>query len=382
MKDYHRILADVIGYSRARNYVGWDKHDGMSSRVRTVLPIETKWLNLVFQESIKRAPVNVRPLLRVEQRPSPKGLSLFLLSTLNAYEITGQQQYLTEAETLAERVVSHSLEECNGFCLYHNHELQGLSRKTPIRTPNIVSTSYGVKALLRTGDFGLEDSYPQLARSAVDYIESELHLQQSEDELKVSYKPTDCVEQYTLNANALAARLYLDLYTHFETDRYREPAERLLSYVARCQEDVGGWKYTDPPSASHLSMDNYHNGFIIESFLRYQEIVDSNTFSDTIERALAFYRTELYESNGAPNWDETNSFPRDIHAAAQGIIVFTHAGEYEFAETILDWTRRNLYAGDGRFYYQKRRYYTKRFTLMRWCEAWMAYALSEFLRHS
>jgi len=31
------------------------------------------------------------------------------------------------------------------------------------------------------------------------------------------------------------------------------------------------------------------------------------------------------------------------------------------------------------FYYQKNKFYTKRFTLMRWCQAWMAYAMSEYL---
>ena len=72
-------------------------------------------------------------------------------------------------------------------------------------------------------------------------------------------------------------------------------------------------------------------------------------------------------------------YPRDIHAAAQGILVFTYAGEIERARRIVGWTLTNLHVGDGSFYYRKYRYHTRRVVLMRWCQAWMAYATTEFL---
>jgi len=121
-------------------------------------------------------------------------------------------------------------------------------------------------------------------------------------------------------------------------------------------------------------MDSHHNGFILESFLRHRDVTGSDRYAETLERGMAFYRETLFEESGAPNWDESSSYPRDIHAAAQGIVLFSAAGETRFASRIIDWTLSELYAGDGRFYYQKRRFYTKRFTLMRWCQAWMAFA--------
>jgi hypothetical protein len=47
---------------------------------------------------------------------------------------------------------------------------------------------------------------------------------------------------------------------------------------------------------------------------------------------------------------------------------------------VLRWTVRNLGAGDGRFYFRKHRFHTKRTVLMRWCQAWMAFAVAEYLR--
>ncbi|WP_244166301.1 prenyltransferase/squalene oxidase repeat-containing protein [Halorubrum ezzemoulense] len=377
MTSVKTILKETLEYSSRRNYVGWDKHDGMSSRIRRKLPFKHKLTNLAFQETIKRAPVNLRPILLIEQQPNPKGLSLFTMANLNAYIEFSSERYLSEAQTLCERILSHDVDGVDGFCLSHQHTLQDLSDTKSPGTPNIVSTSYGVKALLQASN--IDDKYAVVAHRSADFVKSEL-LTTDQDQYRISYTPTK-EDSYTLNANALAARLFIDLYDQFCEDEYRVIAEGILNYVKDQQEEVGGWKYTDPPSASHLGMDNYHNGFIIESFLRYQEVTNENIFKETIQDGVNFYRNVLYNKDGSPCWDESSTYPHDIHAAAQGIVTFTHAGDIEFARTIIDWTIKNLYAGDGQFYYQTSKFYTKKYTLMRWCQAWMAYALSTFLRY-
>ena len=56
------------------------------------------------------------------------------------------------------------------------------------------------------------------------------------------------------------------------------------------------------------------------------------------------------------------------------------------AQQIASWAERNLYLSDEhRFMYQQGRFRTKSFTLMRWCQAWMARAytlLGETLRRA
>jgi len=372
------ILVDALSYARDRNYIGYDKHDGMSSRIRSEIPFDNRWVNLVFQEGSKRAPVNVRPMLLVEQRPNPKGLSLFSMANYTAYRLSDEDRYHTEAIETVNRVISYDNDEYAGFGIGHTHQLQGFKTRKETNVPGIVQTSYAVKALLRLS--AEDNSYREIATGGACFVREELDPNRTSAGVRVKYNPTDKPESYTLNANAVAARMFIDLYERLGDDEYAELATEILSYVAENQNKHGGWEYKDPPSASHLGMDNYHNGFIIESFLRYQEVVDPDAFTKTVNDALDFYRTVLYDDNGAPCWDEESKYPRDIHAAAQGIVTFTHAGDLEFARRIIDWTIENLYAGDGQFYYQKRRWYTKRFTLMRWCQAWMTYAISEHLR--
>ncbi|MFC7021033.1 MULTISPECIES: antibiotic ABC transporter permease [Haloarcula] len=372
-----QVMLDTLAYARERDYTGWDYFDGMSSRVLEGLPADNKWVNIAVQESIKRAPVNVRPLLLVEQRQNFKGTALFAMANETAYALTSGERYREESRALVDWLVDNKADGYAGFCGGHTHEMQQLDERRPANTPNVVPTSYGVKALLRAAEY--DDEYGAVARSAASFVAEDLKYTEFDGGARIVYQPLFDGEFYTLNGGALGARIHVDLYEAFDDPVYLERAQKLLDYIATKQADIGGWKYRDPPSASHLSMDNHHNGFVLEAYQRYQEVVGDDRYSETIERALDFHREYLFDANGAPNWDETKAYPKDIHAATQGIIVFSKAGEFTFARKILDWVFANLYAGEGQFYYQKRRFYTKRFTLMRWCQAWMAYAISVYL---
>lgn len=380
---YH-LCRQTLAYSRERDYTGWDKVDGLSSRLVRNLPVESKWLSLLVQEGVKRAPVNLRPYLLVEQRRNCKGAALFASSNLSMYALTGEQRYADEARRLLDWLVDQDIDRFAGFSGGgHRHPMMKSLEQTTATDPDeltgVVSLSYTVSPLLEYAQAFDEPAYAEVARRAVEFVEEELGLARSRDGIRVKYLTDDGTASYTLNANAIAARLYLDLYDHFGVEEFLETGTGILEYVAAKQTAVGGWMYMDPPTASHLSMDNYHNGFIIDAYQRYRSVTDSNRFDEVLDRALDFYRNELFEDDGAPNWDESNRYPHDVNAAAQGIVVFSTEGEFDFAERIIDWTGRSLYAGDGQFYYQQRRFYTKRFTLMRWCQAWMAYGLSTYL---
>ncbi|WP_048078104.1 antibiotic ABC transporter permease, partial [Halorubrum sp. AJ67] len=407
-----RVLEQTLAYAREREYTGWDYFDGMSSRFRRWLPVENKWLNIAIQEGIKRFPVNVRRLMLVEQRQNFKGTALFVMANRAAADRLGDDPYRREADRLSRWLVENRSRGYAGFCGGHQHATQGLDDRLDPRHPGIVSTGYAVRALLSGNDEGAGDRngsndgdvdlgdingldlddidfddggsggrFAAVAESALPFVYEDLNYRESGETARVDYHASaEAGETTVVNANAIAARLLLDIHERRPRAELRERAERILNYVAGQQAEIGGWFYTDPPSASHLSMDNHHNGFILESFLRYREVTGSDRYDDTLERGLKFYRETLFEPSGAPNWDETSAYPKDIHAAAEGIVLFSAAGDTAFASRIIDWTLSNLYAGDGRFYYQKRRFYTKRFTLMRWCQAWMAFALGEYLR--
>jgi hypothetical protein len=372
------LLESTLAYARDRSYVGWDLYDGESSRILRALPVDNRWVNLAFQQVVRRAPVNLRPALLVERRQSYLGSALFALANFAAADLTGDQRYTEEAATLVDWLVDNRSPGYSQFCGGHQHPLQELEARSPAGAPDVVSTAHAVRALLAAHE-RLDADYLKLARSAADFVLEELDYTETPTGAYVNYRPHDPGTSVTLNANALAARLLLDVAEACDEPRLRERGEAILDYVCARQTPAGGWKYRDPPSASHLSMDNFHNGFIVESLIRHQQLTGDDRYAAHLDRALSFYRETLFDADGAPSHDESSPYPKDVHDVAQGIIVFSRAGDDAFADRILAWGLDHLAAGDGAFYQERRRFYTKRITLMRWCQAWMAYALA--VRH-
>jgi len=384
---YSAVLDSTLEYARERSYIGPDYGDGMSSTLLQAAPVENRWLNIVVQEVVKRAPIDVRPLLRVEHRRNYKGAALFSMANLNYHQLRDSHDAtvaefdpLGEAERLADWLVEERCSGYSGFCGGHRHEIQHFHTKGVPNDADIVSTAYAVKALLRAARAGVVgDEYATLARTATWFLVDDLNYREVPEGAKIDYHMNHPDDSYTLNSAALGAEMLLDIYDYFGDEDCLDRATKILDHVAAHQTDLGGWPYRIPADASHLSMDSHHNGFIIESFQRYRDVVGSDRYAETLESALSFYRNELFEPDGAPNFDEQNAYPRDIHASTQGILVFTREGEFDRAMRIVDWVLEHMQVRRGQFYYRAYKYHTKRVTLMRWCQAWMAYAVSELL---
>lgn len=387
------VLVRTLRYAREREYTGWDYWDGTSSRLLQALPVRNKWLTIAVQESIKRAPVNLRPLFGVEQRRNFKGAALFAMANHALAGLDGEApaerkaaedgpdsiDYAGEAEVLARWLVDNRVRGFHGFAGSHRHVMQELDGVREPSDGDAVSTSFGVAALLRLAD--ADPSFAETARTAAEFVHEDLGYTEHEEGAAINYATSDeGSEYYTLNTIGLAGRLFVDLYERFGDEEYRERAERLLDFVVAHQEPEGGWKYRVPAAASHLSIDNHHNGFIIECLLRYQQVTGDDRYAVALVSGYRFYKAVLFEPDGAPNWDEDAAYPRDVHAAAQGILVASRIGDHAFARRIIEWTLSTLYAGDGRFWFREGRFSTRRITLMRWGQAWMAYALAEYLR--
>lgn len=375
-----------MAYARKRDYTGWDYGDGMSSKLLQALPIDNRVVNLVVQELIKRSPLNLRPLFLVEQRRNYKGAALFAMANLGLEELTSTTSltqdipvdYTAESRGLLDWLIENQAQGYHGFCLGHQHPIQDIQGLADANEPDSVCTSYGVKALLRAAE--LDPKYAEIAKSAAEFIVQDLEYRPTSHGARITYSQNHEGEYYTLNAGALAGRTFVDLFDHFSTEEYLRRSRKILDHVAAKQAPSGGWAYRDPPDASHLSMDTHHNGFIIECFQRYEAVVGDGRYDEVLTDSLNFFRRELFEDTGAPNFDENARYPKDIHACAQGILVFTYASDIESAQQVLQWTIDNLYGGAGRFHFRKHRFFTNRIVLMRWCQAWMAFALTEYLR--
>ena len=118
-----------------------------------------------------------------------------------------------------------------------------------------------------------------------------------------------------------------------------------MRYVINQQTDYHAWWYTDPPTDSRISHDNYHTGFILDALQRYMDATGDYQWQQNYDDGLKFYADKLFNDDGSPRWMHDVDFPHDIHGAAQGILTFSRHGEAYpgLAEKITRWTLDNMY---------------------------------------
>jgi hypothetical protein len=375
-------LNRVLAFSSGEGYRGYNKHDGLNSPVLRLLLGWSKWPRLVAVQLVTRAPINIRPWLATPKTLNPKGLALFIQAYLRRYRALGQAADLREIERLIGllgelRTAFPGSNQAWGY----QYPWQDPGFYAPANTPNAVVTCHVCEALLEVVSvLGRVELLPWVA-SAIEFLKQDLPvLKDTPEELCLGYMPmpmTMRVMDVSILIGAVLAR-------HDRVvggNAHAVLARRLVNYVVQRQTPAGAWFYTDPPEASHITHDNYHTAFILDALRRYQLASGSSDFNDAYARGLAFYAARLFNQDGAPRWMHDRDYPHDIHGAANGIITLArHREDYPGrAAATLRWALDHMLHPAGRFYYQRTRWYTKRFTEMRWCNGWMSRALATWL---
>ncbi len=374
------VLDAVYAWSRARGYRGHNKHDALNSPLLRALLGWGKWPRILAIQTVMRAPVNLRPLLAVPRTYNPKGLALFAQGLLRRYRATRREEHLAEAETLLALLLDlRARGSWHGDAWGYLYPWQDLGFFAPAGTPNAVVTSFVCEAFLDAYRWTGKDDHLAAVGRVLPFFQRDLTILKDEaEELCLSYMPLPMTMR-VMDVSILIAAVMAQ-YAELAGDASAvTTARRLAGYVVKRQTPEGAWFYTDPPSDSPIRHDNYHTGFILDALWRYMAASGDRRWEPDYRLGLKFYAERLFNPDGAPRWMSDRDTPHDIHGAAQGILTFArHRDDWPgLAERIAAWALANMCDPSGRFYYQQTRFYTKRFTLLRWCNAWMARALAE-----
>jgi len=339
---------------------------------------------MIAIQGVMRFPINLRPLLFVPKTHNPKGLALFAMGLMDRYRASHEQRHLHEAEQLLHTLLDiRSPGTWSGSCWGYHYPWQDPGFYAPTNTPNAIVTCFVCEAFLDAYRLTERQEYLDVVGEAIAFFMNDLtRLKDESDELCLGYMPLPMTMR-VMDVSILIGSVMAQYGDLSGDGQYRDTATRLVRYVVNQQTEDGAWFYTDPPGDSHIRHDNYHTGFILDALWRYIEATGDGQWRSQYDLGLKFYAEELFNADGAPRWMSDKNYPHDIHGAAQGILTFSrHQKEYpQLAEKILSWSVSNMYHSSGRFYYQKTARYTKRFTLLRWCNGWMARGLSAYVRH-
>src|SRR5580700_9667667 len=383
------VLDRVLQTARSANYEGYSKHDGLNSPLLAFLGGSSRLTRLAAIQVVTRSPVDIRPLVGVRKARNAKGLSLFARALLARHRMTGSQDDATQARGLLDWLIDHPAQGFDGLCWGYPYPWQDVGFFAPRDFPNRVVTAHVGQALVDGYETLQDERYLDAASRAVWFLlQAPKTLFEDADRRCVSYVPDQNIDWIVMDVSALAGAMAARVGAITgDADLIREGG-RLVRYVVSKQTDEGAWFYAEPPSASHITHDNYHTGFILDAIQQYGISAGSDEFDDSYRRGIDFYERRLFEPNGAARFMNDRLYPIDIHGCAQGIITFSlqqrHQGTgAEMATRVLNWTLANMWdPATGWFYYQRRRGYRTRIRELRWCQGWMSRALSCYLEYS
>lgn len=380
-----KILIDLLNSAEKKNYKGFSKFDALNSKFLNKLTFDNKFLRLFYTQLVKESPFHIRPFLKVEQSRNPKGIALFARAYLSLYQNTRNSIFLIKAEKLLDWLVQNRSPYTDNMSWGYNFVWQNTIFLQNRNEPNTVVSIFVGEALIDAYRVTGKKKYLDSACSVCDFLSKDIPvLYDKKNELAIAYVLRE-VDAIVLNNQILAGAFIIKVWTHTQEKNLKETAKKLINFTVNRRTQYFAWYYTYPYNKSFIVHDNYHTGGILDGLVEYYHETEDDCYMDVYKKGLIYYKDNLFEKNGAPRWMNNKKYPFDIHGSSQGIISFVKASEIlpEYktqAGKIIQWTVKNLYNMDkSEFYYRKGRFLYWNYSLMRWCNAWMARAMAEFV---
>jgi hypothetical protein len=375
------VTLKLLSYCRSRNWAGYDPYDALNSNVFKALPFLNRRLpRLALTQALKRSPINLRPMFLIPGTQNPKGLALFLQAVMKLSKLELIDDGDETLKSLAKGIEQLRSPNTSFWCWGYSFPWQTRTQLVPARTPNLVCTLFVAEALLDLYESSDDEWYLHMANSAADYLVEELY---SESDSVCSFNyPFPTSRTPVHNANLLAAAFLCRIYRLTGKEKYLTPALAATLYSVRRQRLDGSWLYGE--SDIYRWVDNFHTSYNLCALRGIGENLQTAQFDESLRRGFEFYRNHFFREDGAPSYFHNQTYPIDVHCAAQSIITLVelrdlHEANEALAQKVCRWAIANLWRDEGYFCYQKRSWGTIGIPYMRWGQAWMLLALATLL---
>jgi rhamnogalacturonyl hydrolase YesR len=370
-------------YCKKENFKGWDPFDGLNSKIFQSLPLFSKnrFAKLLWIQSFKRFPINLRKIARVEKDYNSKALGLFLAGYCNLFSIDPKEEYLDKIELFSSKLLELQNTNWSGSCWGYNFDWQARAFFQPKNTPTNVASVFVASALLDAYEITKNEKLLKTGRSTCDFILKDLNrTYDNEGNFSFSYSPLD--KSVVFNASLLGSRLLARIYSFTKEDILIEEAKKSVSFCCNYQKEDGSWSYGTLPF--HHWIDNFHTAYNLECISDYIRFSKDTSYQQQLEKGFDYYIKTFFTKDGVPKYYNNSVYPIDIHSPAELIIAVIKMGKFreqkKLVDKVLEWTIKNMQSGEGYFFYQINKFFSSKIPYMRWAQAWMFYALSSYIK--
>ncbi len=344
----------LFGWLERNQYRGYDTFDGLNARFVRPFTFNSKFLNTVLQQGVRRFPLNLRPLLGVRKGLSTKGMGFLARGFIRLHAVTGEKVWADKAEFCLQWLIENQSPGYDGACWGNHFDYQSRSFYLPKNVPTIVWTSLIGHAFLDGYHHFQNDQYLKIAVSACEHILRDLENYPDGEGVCISYVPAQ--KSLVHNANTLGGSLLARTYFHTHNPAYRELAQKAMQYTAQYQRPDASWWYGE--KANLHWVDNFHTAYVLDCFKFYTEGTGDGRFNQNMMRGYEFWKKTFFLQDGTPRYYDHKTLPLDIQCSSQAIdtLVFFHDRDSEslpLALKVACWTIANMQDRTGYFYYRR-----------------------------
>lgn len=374
----------LYDYCAARDFAGHDPFDALNSEVFQRLPLKNLRIpRMAFLQIVKRSPLDLRSILRVNEGVNPKALALFALAEMARFREGGDERHASNAKLLLDRLLELKIagDTTTGerwMAFGYNFDWQSRYFYAPQGTPAIVPTGFASQAFSQAVDVFKDKRYSAAVAEIATFVVAKLNrFIDTADEVCFSYTPLDSSVIY--NASLLAGECLARAAKPNGNAIYSQLAEKALRFVVRRQRSDGAWVYG--AGAKQAWVDNFHTAYILLSVRRITDtlLLKDDDLESSFNRGFDHWLANFFLDDGTPKYYEDEVYPIDIHSAAVAIVAMSELGETANARRVATWTCKNMLDESGYFYYQQRASGIVKTPFMRWGQAWMCYAIGRLL---
>ena len=346
-----RSLDRVERWIEAHDFKGYEAFDGLTSYLYP-LTAGNRFACQVLQQTIRRFPLNLRPLLGVRPLDSTKGRGYVAWGYLKRYQREGADAYRAKALACLDWL------DKNKSPLHDKHSwgnhFRYASRSGFIfkHESTIVWTGLIGQVFLEAYALFKIPRHLEVIKSIADWM-MELPREETPDGLCLSYIMRH--QSSIHNSNMIGAAFLAGAAGVCGDPDYQAVARRAMAYSCARQLKDGAWYYGEDPM--YHWVDVFHTGYDLDALRRYQEYSGDPSFSDSLKIGYKFFRDHFFEPSGRVRYYHDRPRPIDIQCASQALdtlVLFSREDPDALgrADKTAQWYIHHMQGRDGHFYFR------------------------------
>lgn len=374
----------LIADCEKEEYKGYDPYDVQNS-YHPISKLPHFFLFAITQAN-KRSPVNFRPLLNINKNYHAKAMGLFLWGYCNLFKITNDKRLFDKMNFFLNWLEHNTSKYCANICWGFDYDYASRKKNIQKGFPTVIHHSYVIHALYEYWLLTGNRKILEMIDKSKEFIINDLPINKYNEGICFGYHPGAVGCCYNASLHAAECLAIVDKINN--KNDYFALIKKSVQYVVSRQKTSGAWFYSHGlnPEKEKKQID-FHQGFILDCLRNIDQLTGhklTSIINPAIQAGIEFYYSKQFDELGQGLFRYPQKYPIDIHNQAQGIITFSKFAGYnlkykKMSESILTWTIQNMQAPKGYFYYQKYRYFTNKISHIRWSQAWMFLAITEYL---